>query len=352
VSPELRWSDAPQGAVSPALTCEDPDAPHGTFTHWLIWKMSQVAADDPVVRRLANDGLLLGITAWTQPSLVGHLYPPTVTTAEQRLGFYARRYPITEVDSTFYRPLAERTAELWVSRTPAGFSFDVKAFRLLTHHPTPPSVLWRDVRDSLPPDQAAKRTVYARNLPRELLTEALRRFTAALAPLRDAGRLGLVLFQLPRYVYPSRASSGYLEWVANELADVRVGVEFRQRRWMDDEHREATIGFLADHDLVYVCVDEPRGLASSVPPVAVATTDVAEVRFHGRNAALWEAPEVTPVERHRYDYRRAELAEWVPKIRLLHEGGRPVHVLMNNCADGACVRNAMTLATLLADQLE
>src|ERR687891_108504 len=92
--------------------------------------------------------------------------------------------------------------------------------------------------------------------------------------------------------------------------------------------------------------------SSSAPPVAVATTDVAEVRFHGRNAALWEAPEVTPVERHRYDYRRAELAEWVPKIRLLHEGGRPVHVLMNNCADGACVRNAMTLATLLADQLE
>ena len=158
--------------------------------------------------------------------------------------------------------------------------------------------------------------------------------------LRDGGRLGLVLFQLPRYVYPSRASFGYLEWVANELEGIRLAVEFRQRRWMDDEHREATIGFLAEHDLVYVCVDEPAGLASTLPPVAVATTDVAEVRFHGRNAALWEAPGVPPAERHRYDYRREELAEWVPKIRQLHNGGRPVHVLMNNCADGACVRNA------------
>jgi uncharacterized protein YecE (DUF72 family) len=309
--------------------------------------MSQVA-DDPVVRRLASDGISVGLTAWTQPSLVGPLYPPTVTTAEQRLQFYARRYPITEVDSTFYRPLAERTAALWVARTPAGFTFDIKAFRLLTHHPTPPSALWRDMRDSLPPEQAAKPRVYARNLPRELLTEAFRRFAAALAPLREAGRLGLVLFQLPPYVYPSSASSGFLAWVAGQLDGIRAAVEFRQRRWMDDEHREDTIALLAEHDLAYVCVDEPPGLASTVPPVAVATTDVAEVRFHGRNVALWEAPDVTPAERHRYDYQRDELAEWVPKIRLLHDGGRPVHVLMNNCAGGACVRNARTLVRLLA----
>jgi uncharacterized protein YecE (DUF72 family) len=311
-----------------------------------------VAAEDPVVRRLADDGVLIGLTAWTQPALAGRLYPRTVTSAAARLHVYTRRFPITEVDATFYRPLAERTAVLWVARTPEGFTFDVKAFRLLTHHPTPRSVLWGDVRDDLPPEAAAKPTVYARDVPRELLTEVLRRFTAALEPLREAGRLGLVLFQLPRYVYPSRGSFGYLEWVANELAGTRVAVEFRQRRWMDDEHREATIAFLGEHELVYVCVDEPPGLASTVPPIAVATTDVAEVKFHGRNAALWAAPDVPPIERHRYDYRRDELAEWVPKILQLHDGGRPVHVLMNNCADGACVRNARALSRLLADQLE
>lgn len=73
---------------------------------------SLAAVDDPVVRRLAHDGLYLGITAWTEPSLVesSELYPPTVTTAEQRLWLYASRYPITQVDSTFYHPPAERTA--------------------------------------------------------------------------------------------------------------------------------------------------------------------------------------------------------------------------------------------------
>lgn len=312
----------------------------------------RAAADDPVIRSLADDGLFIGITAWSEPSLVssGELYPPTVKTAEERLRFYAARYPITEVDSTFYRPLVARTAAVWAARTPPGFLFDVKAFRLLTHHPTPPAELWRDLREALPAKQAAKSRVYARDLPPELLAEALRRFTAALEPLRSARRLGLALFQLPRYVYPSRTSFSYLEWVANEVQDIRVGVEFRQRRWMDDEHRDATVDFLARHGLVYVCVDEPQGFASSIPPVAVATADVAEVRFHGRNTELWQAPELSPAQRHGYDYRPEELAEWVPRIKALHQDGRPVHLLMNNVYRGYAVRSARTLARLLAER--
>jgi uncharacterized protein YecE (DUF72 family) len=306
------------------------------------------ASDDPVVRRLADDGLYLGITAWTQASLDGVLYPPTAKSAEERLRYYASRFPITEVDSTFYHPPADRTSESWVARTPPGFLFDVKAYRLLTQHPTPPAELWRDLRDALPPELAAKATIYARDLPPELLAEALRRFGTALEPMRASGRLGLVLFQLPRYVYPSRASFEYLDWVANQLEGIRVGIEFRQQRWMDDEHRQETIDFLTQHHLVYVCVDEPQGFASSVPPVAVATADIAEVRFHGRNAELWEARNISPAARHRYNYRRQELAEWVAKIKQLHDQGRPVHVLFNNCDGGFCVGNARTLARLLA----
>lgn len=305
-----------------------------------------------MIGRLLDHGLYVGLTAWTQPALVGELYPPGVTTAEERLRFYASRFPITEVDSTFYGPPAERTAALWADRTPPGFVFDVKAFRLLTHHPTPPASLWRDLRAALPAGLAAKENVYALDLPKELLAEALRRFASALEPLRAAGRLGLVLFQLPRYVYPSPVSFGYLEWVADQLAGIHVGVEFRQPRWLDEQHRQETIGFLRQHRLAYVCVDEPQGFSNSVPPVAVATAALAVVRFHGRNADLWEAGDVDPAERHRYNYRRRELAEWVPRIRLLHEGGRPLHVLLNNCARGHCLRNVRTLAALLAEDLD
>jgi uncharacterized protein YecE (DUF72 family) len=310
-----------------------------------------VARNDPVIRRLADDGIHVGITAWTESSLVGPLYPPEVRSAEERLRYYAAHFPITEVDSTFYRPLAERIAELWVARTPPGFIFDVKAFRLFTEHPTPVSSLWPDLRDALPSERAARDTVYARDLSADALAEALRRFIAALEPLRASGRLGLVLFQFPPYVYPSPRSFGYLEWVAKEVRAVRVAVEFRQRRWMDDRHRRETIDFLTRHNLVYVCVDEPQGFASSVPPVAVATADLAEVRFHGRNSQSWEADNVGPLERHRYDYQPEELAEWVPRIRTLHRGGRPVHIFMNNCYGGRCVGNARTLACLLEREL-
>jgi Raf kinase inhibitor-like YbhB/YbcL family protein len=41
VSPELRWTGVPAGAVTLSLTCQDPDAPMGTFTHWVMWNMNR-----------------------------------------------------------------------------------------------------------------------------------------------------------------------------------------------------------------------------------------------------------------------------------------------------------------------
>jgi Raf kinase inhibitor-like YbhB/YbcL family protein len=43
VSPPLAWSDVPEGTVSLALVLDDPDAPSGTFTHWLVWEIDPAA---------------------------------------------------------------------------------------------------------------------------------------------------------------------------------------------------------------------------------------------------------------------------------------------------------------------
>jgi Raf kinase inhibitor-like YbhB/YbcL family protein len=39
VSPELQWSGAPSNTRSFALICEDPDAPRGTWTHWVLFNI-------------------------------------------------------------------------------------------------------------------------------------------------------------------------------------------------------------------------------------------------------------------------------------------------------------------------
>jgi uncharacterized protein YecE (DUF72 family) len=298
---------------------------------------------------VASTNIRVGTCSWTDPTLTKSdaFYPQEKMTAEERLAFYASRFSIVEVDATYYAPPAEKTSGLWVERTPDDFVFDIKAFRLLTQHPTPPSSLWKEFREGLPPEVAEKRNIYMRDLPRELQAEAVKLFRQGLMPLHSAGKLGVVLFQMPPFVYPTRGSFGYLKWVAEHLEDFQLAVEFRNGRWLDEEHMDETLNFLERHKLAYVCVDEPQGFKSSVPPVVAVTAPVAEVRFHGRNAENWEKKGITAAERFRYDYSKEEMQEWVPRVKTLAEQADSVHALMNNCYADYGIRSADLLADLL-----
>jgi uncharacterized protein YecE (DUF72 family) len=298
---------------------------------------------------MGGTSIRIGTCSWTDPTLTktDAFYPQEKMTAEERLVFYASRFSIVEVDATYYAPPAEKTSGLWVERTPADFVFDIKAFRLLTQHPTPPSSLWKEFREELPAEIAEKRNIYMRDLPRELQAEAVKMFRQGLMPLHSAGKLGVVLFQMPPFVYPTRGSFGYLKWVAEHLEDFQLAVEFRNGRWLDEEHMDETLNFLERHKLAYVCVDEPQGFKSSVPPVIAVTAPVAEVRFHGRNAENWEKKGITAAERFRYDYSKEELKEWVPRVQTLAEQADSVHALMNNCYADYGIRSADLLSDLL-----
>jgi len=79
----------------------------------------------------------VGTASWTDRTLIeSGWYPPEADTPEKRLRFYARQFPLVEVDATYYALPAEQTAAAWAARTPAGFTFNVKAFSLFTQHPT------------------------------------------------------------------------------------------------------------------------------------------------------------------------------------------------------------------------
>jgi uncharacterized protein YecE (DUF72 family) len=297
-----------------------------------------------------DHAVLTGSCSWTDRTLVEEAdwYPQRTMSAEDRLRYYAAQFPLTEIDSTYYAPPAERQVALWAERTPDGFRFDVKAYSLLTGHPTRPKSLWRDLRDELPPDVAEKRNIYARHLTPDAMDEAWRRFGSALRPLHDAGRLGAVLFQYPPWFGPRRDNRTEIESLRERLPDYRISVEFRSPRWLAEERdRERTLKMLEEHGLVFVCVDAPS--VSELPRLmAVTNPDLFLVRFHGRSDSTWKDTSGSAAERFRYLYNTNELEELARPIAEHAREARETHLLMNNCYRDYAVRNAAELRDILA----
>jgi uncharacterized protein YecE (DUF72 family) len=294
--------------------------------------------------------VLVGISSWTEPTLIkrGNFYPKGVNSAESRLKFYATQFPIVEVDSSYYFPPSERNAAIWTERTPKEFTFNIKAYSLLTDHPTKVDSLYKDVREALPKELLEKKNVYREKVPPELMDEVWQRFRDALMPLHSAGKLGAVLFQFPQWFIIGRKNKDHILECVERLPDYRIAVEFRHKTWMEERNQEETLSFLQEHQIPFVCVDMPQGFDSSIPPVAAATSpDLAMIRFHGRDPEIWEKKSATAAERFRYDYREKELEEWVPRIEELASQAAETHVVMNNCYENYAVKNARQLSDLL-----
>ncbi|MBX6349964.1 MAG: DUF72 domain-containing protein [Clostridia bacterium] len=264
----------------------------------------------------------VGTCAWSDHE---NFYPAGLPPAE-RIRYYARHFPVVEVDSTYYHMPSERNFRLWAERTPPGFVFDVKAYRAMTRH---------DRGRAGPPDP----------MP---LEEVFLRFAEALSPLQAAGKLGALLLQFPPWFRQSEANFDYLLFCRRMLAGLCLAVEFRHRSWFEGEERERTLAFLAEHGFVHVVADEPQVGSGSVPlVVAVTNPELAVVRLHGRNADTWYLGGRTSGERFRYKYGGDELGEWARTARGLAGKAREVHVLFNNNFGDYAVVNARELRDLL-----
>jgi uncharacterized protein YecE (DUF72 family) len=287
-------------------------------------------------------GIRVGTASWTDKTLLASgWYPDDATTPEQRLAYYAGRFPLVEVDATYYSPPAERTAELWAERTPPGFLFNIKAFSLLTGHPTRVASLYKDLRP-----ETDKRNIYPGDLPPDAYEQVWERFLSALGPLVEAKKLGVVLFQFPPWFTIRRSNKEYIKEVANRCSPLRVAVELRHASWFDGQNQAETLDFLRRHHLPYVSVDMPQGHTSSIPPVLAATSDLAVVRFHG-HSDKWTSKDI--YEKFGYRYSQRELKDWAPKLTKLAAEVGEVHVLMNNCYSDYAQTNAQTLLDLLGE---
>jgi uncharacterized protein YecE (DUF72 family) len=284
--------------------------------------------------------ILVGTASWTDKTLLASgWYPEGASTPEKRLAHYASRFKLVEVDATYYSPPAEQTAALWAQRTPRGFTFNIKAFSLLTGHPTKVSSVYKDLRP-----ETTKKNLYPGDLEPKAYEEVWDRFLSALTPLVEAKKLGVILFQFPPWFTIRRSNKEYLHEVMRRCAPLRIAVELRHKSWFDGDNAKETLEWLGRFNIPYVSVDMPQGHTSSIPPVLAATSDLSIVRFHG-HSDKWTSKDI--YEKFGYLYSEKELKTWAPKLHNLAEETREVHVLMNNCYSDYAQRNASTLLDLL-----
>ena len=193
--------------------------------------------------------ILLGTSGWEYPEWVGPVYPKRG--ASDHLLVYARRFPIVEINTTFYRtPPAADTAS-WARRTPKGFRFTAKLPQSITHE---------------------RRLVG--------VEAELAGYRAAIAPLKEAGKLLASLVQLPPSLpFDPAVVRSFYERLTE---DGPIAVEFRERSWLAPE----SFDLLKEFRYAYVVVDEPL-----LPVRLELTAPFAYVRWHGHGAPVW------------YDYR-------------------------------------------------
>ncbi len=290
----------------------------------------------------------IGTCSWADDSLSKHWYPQG-TPPRERLAYYAERFSTVEVDSTYYRVPDEKMVRGWAERTPEGFVMHVKAFGLMTRHPVRLEQVPPDLRAGLPVDARGR----VDRPPREQRAEVFREFLGALEPLRAAGKLGGLLFQMPPYVVWKPSSLDYLEWANDQLGDDVMLFEPRHRSWFSEEIRDELLRWLEDRRIAWVVVDAPKVDAGNVPATMVAVTSpISYVRFHGRNAGTWNVRGGSAAQRFDHLYTEEELREWVSPLRELANASDESYAFFNNNNQTDGVAQAPAGAQLLRKLLD
>ncbi len=264
--------------------------------------------------------ILVGTCNWSEHE---DFYPKGLPAAD-RLAYYARFFPLVEVDTTHYGiPPPDRSAA-WAGSTPEGFLFNVKAYRSMTYH-----------------EREGGR-------PREPTDAELSAFDACLEPLRAAGKLRALHFQFPPWFSPSPLNLDRLARVRERYPDDLMVVEMRHRGWAEEARWEQLTDLLREARVSLCMVDEPQ-LGSGSFPLRLEITDprLAVVRFHGRNAAAWYRGGARSGDRFNYLYSKEELRGWLGRVRRLSEEADEVHLLFNNNRANYAVQNGLEMARLL-----
>ncbi|PTU85991.1 DUF72 domain-containing protein [Staphylococcus pasteuri] len=264
----------------------------------------------------------IGLTGWgDHDTLYEDLERKT-----DKLKTYASHFPIVELDASYYAIQPERNIQKWINETPKRFQFVVKIHQALTLH--------ADFRDFA-----------------ETRQELFDKFKEMLKPLQENEKLAMVLVQFPPWFDCSSQNIKYILYVKQQLKDFPICVEFRHQSWFNERFKEETLTFLTEHQIIHAVVDEPQVKDGSIPLVNRITSDIAFVRYHGRNVHGWTKKDMTDQEwrdvRYLYNYNDQELYDLAQKIKILEQKAKKVYVVFNNNSGGHAAQNAKTYQDML-----
>jgi uncharacterized protein YecE (DUF72 family) len=293
--------------------------------------------------------IVAGTASWNDQGLLntGLFYPRGVGTPLGRLRFYAERFPLAEMDSSFHLLPTVRNSLQLTDHTPQSFVFDVRAYRLLTEHPTGLGALPNDIRDAL--GTADVNSVRYADLPSELREELWQRFFLGIEPLRRAGKLGAIILHFPLSFVPSAANFERLSVYAERLKAYTVAVEFSHRAWTEEDRLERIWEVERKHGFSHVIADEPDRPASAHASRWAATNqELAIVRAHGPNRVAREARvQTAPGSIPNHAYGEDELKGLAARVHRLAQQVRNVHVIFSNNYADCAQKNAAQFRLVL-----
>ena len=259
--------------------------------------------------RIGDCVVRFGIAGWSYPDWEGIVYPPAT---RDRLRWLAGLVDLIEVNSTFYSPVAPRTAADWAERTGdlPDFRFSAKAHRSFTHEP-----------------------------PQASRPSEMRAFARGLEPLRESGRFVALLFQFPFGFRDGPAARDRLRRLAEAFADWPKVVEVRHRSWAD----AGALAFLGSLGFSAANLDYPVG-GDGFDEQAAATGEPGYLRLHGRNAHDWFRSDAGRDARYDYLYDDDELEEVARRIEELARRFRELVIVTNNHYRGQALANVAELA--------
>jgi uncharacterized protein YecE (DUF72 family) len=258
---------------------------------------------------MEKERVLIGTSGYSYEDWVGPFYPQGLPKREY-LSFYAAEFPVVELNFSYYTQPSASTVERMMEKTSEDFRFAIKAHQSLTHN----------IDEDFP--------------------KAVERYKEGIRPLAEAGRLAAILMQFPYSFHYTPECRRHLQRLCESFAELPKAVEFRCDEWQ----RDSVYQGLRELGTAVVNVDEPR-LPKLPGPTDVVSSDLAYLRFHGRNAANWWKGD--NVSRYDYLYSSEELSEWLPMIERMLAKSRLLLVIFNNHSRGQAIRNARELQGLL-----